>query len=208
MDKLKLKQILFNIHHICTHIEISNKEIKRLKLPYDNQVRLDVDRVCALYICNLLDELKVFDNYVKSQNNDYLYDTFYVLEPLIEYLNKFDSFRIKRNKVLAHHNRDGFDKKFTPWWKKLIGKRFPASNEELNMVYNIVKIIHKTIEKRFKSEYDESIEEFNTEIDKYEEYVNTINPPNNVLDDISMNIKETQKRMREKGFNFLIVNIP
>jgi len=106
MDIEKLKHTLFNVNHICTHIAYSRTAVKQISFNEHTQVYTDVHRLLDIYICSLLDELIVFEKFVAEEDNYYLSDTLYVLLPLIDYIKKFDSLRVKRNKLLAHHNRD------------------------------------------------------------------------------------------------------
>ncbi|HLO72685.1 MAG TPA: hypothetical protein VK164_02000 [Flavobacterium sp.] len=204
MDIEKLKHTLFNVNHICTHIAYSRNAVKQINFNEHTQVYTDVHRLLDIYICSLLDELIVFEKFVAEEDNYYLSDTLYVLLPLIDYIKKFDSLRVKRNKLLAHHNRDR-KKVFAPWWKELNGKRFATTNEEESMIFSTVKCIHQVFEKRFKKELDEVWEEYNKEIDEYEKYImETQNIES--YEDIAPTITEVQKRMKEREFSFTIMS--
>ena len=103
MEK-EIQNILFNLHNLCTHIEMSRKEVILLDRKKFLHTYLDVHRLLDLFICNIIDEFKILKSY--SNKNTHLNDTVYVLQPIISYLQKFDSILIKRNKSIAHYNRD------------------------------------------------------------------------------------------------------
>jgi hypothetical protein len=204
MDIQKLKHTLFNVNHICTHIAYSRIAVRKINYDEHIQVYTDVHRLLDIYICSLIDELVVFEKFVNEEDNFYLSDTLYSLSPLIDYIKHFDSLRIKRNKLLAHHNRDR-KKVFTPWWKELNGKRFATTNEEESMIFSTIKCIHHLFEKRFPKELEEVLHEYNKEIDEYEEYI--MKTPNvESQKDIASIISEVQKRMSERDFSFTIMS--
>jgi hypothetical protein len=203
MDLQKLKHTLFNVNHLCTHIKVSRSSVKKINYEEHLQVFTDVHRLLDIYICSLIDELVVFEKFVRDENNDYLSDTFYVLVPLIDYIKKFDSLRIKRNKLLAHHNRDR-KKVFTPWWKELQGKRFATTNEEESMIFSTVNCILYIFEKQFPKELNEVWEEYNKEIDDYEKYIDEVADVE-TSKDVAPTIVEVQKRMKERYFTYTIM---
>ncbi|QXP78840.1 hypothetical protein [Winogradskyella sp. HaHa_3_26] len=203
MDRTTLKEIIYNINYLCTSIELSKKGIEKLKDKSNEQAYLDIQKLQTLYICSLLDELKVFEKFSKEQNNEYIPDTQYVLIPLVNYLKKFDSFRVKRNKLLAHLNRNR-NKDFNPWWKELNGKRFITTELEEKMVFSAIKTIHKIFKNRFSKELEESMTVFEKEIDVYAEKIYSIKNVNS-YEDIKPVILETQKRMKEKDFEMKVV---
>lgn len=204
MEIEKLKNTLFNVNHLCSHIAYSRAEVKKIEFDKHKQVYTDVHRLLDIYICSLIDELIVFEKFVIEQDNFYLSDTLYALTPLMDYIKKFDSLRIKRNKLLAHHNRDK-KKVFAPWWKELEGKRFATTNEEERMIFSTVKCINEIVKKRFAKELSEIWEEYNREIDEYEKYI-TEAPSVDLYKDIAPIITEVQKRMKEQNFTFTIMS--
>jgi len=204
MDITELKQILFNVNHLCSHIERSRIEVKKLNYHEYTHVFVDVHRLLDIFICSLIDELKVFEKFVKKEDNYYLSDTLYALTPLTNYIKKFDSLRVKRNKILAHHNRDK-KKSFTPWWKELKGKRFATTHDEERMIFSTVSCIHQLFVKRFPKELKEVLEEYDEEINEYEKQMLAV-PDVQSLVDIAPTIKEVQKRMKEKEFTFTIAS--
>ncbi|SHG46475.1 hypothetical protein SAMN05443549_104146 [Flavobacterium fluvii] len=204
MDLQKLKHTLFNVNHICEHVTHSRNEIKKINYDEHSHVYVDVHRLLDIFICSLMDELIVFEKFVIEENNDYLSDTLYALQPLIDYINRFDSLRIKRNKLLAHHNRDR-KKIFAPWWKELQGKRFATTNEEESMIFSTVKSIHQVFVKRFPKELEEVLDEYDKEINEYEKYIMDAHDVDS-FKDISPVVDEVKKRMKERDFNFTIMS--
>lgn len=204
MDIQKLKHTLFNVNHLCSHIAFSRAGIKDITFDKHTQIYTDILGILDLQICSLIDELTVFEKFVIEEDNYYLSDTMYVLTPLIDYIKKFDSLRIKRNKILAHHNRDR-KKKFAPWWKELEGKRFATTREEERMIFSTVKCVHEIVKERFPKELNEVWEEYNKEIDEYEKYI--MEAPNvESYEDVKPTIIEVQKRMKERDFTFTIMS--
>lgn len=206
MDTEKLKHTLFNVNHLCSHIACSRTQVKKLGFENHEQIYTDVHRILNIYICSLIDELIVFEKFVTKEDNFYLTDTFYTLTPLLDYIKQFDSIRITRNKLLAHHNRN-LKKEFAPWWKELEGKRFASNNEEERMIYSTIKIIHEIFKKRFPQELADVLDEYNKEIDIYE---SNMKERQNVDSnkDITPTIEEVQKRMKERDFTFTIMTKP
>ncbi|WP_339888977.1 hypothetical protein [uncultured Flavobacterium sp.] len=204
MDIEKLKHTLFNVNHLCSHIELSRSEMKKINENKYHHIYLDVNRLLDIYICSLIDEFIVFEKFVNNEDNFYLSDTHYVLTPLFDYIKKFDSLRIKRNKILGHLNRDR-KKAFAPWWKELEGKRFATTSEEKSMIFSTIKCIHEIFRKRFSKELDEVLHEYDLEIDEYEKYIMTVQNVD-TYSDISPIIIEVQKRMLESDFTFTIMN--
>lgn len=204
MEINKLKHTLFNVNHLCSHIALSRREVRKITYDEHPHVFVDVHRLLDIFICSLIDELAVFEKFVNEEDNFYLSDTSYALSPLIDYIKKFDSLRIKRNKVLAHHNRDR-KKVFSPWWKELEGKRFATTNEEESMIFSTIKCIHEIFKKRFPKELLEVIDEYEKEIVEYEKYI--FEAPNvESYRDVAPIINEVQKRMRERDFTFTIMS--
>jgi len=204
MDIKEFKQILFNINHLCSHIEHSRIEVKKLNYHEHTHVFVDVHRLLDIFICSLIDELKIFEIFEKKANNYYISDTLYALTPLVNYIKKFDSLRVKRNKILAHHNRDK-KKSFTPWWKELKGKRFATTDDEERMIFSTVGSIHQIFVKRFSKELEEVLKEYDEEIDEYEKQMLAV-PDVESFEDIARTIREVQKRMKEREFTFTIVS--
>lgn len=81
MDIKTLKEIIYNVNHICAHIEHSRNGVKKLNFEDHKQVYTDVHRLLDIYICSLIDEIKIFEKFSKKENNYYLTDTFYVSSP-------------------------------------------------------------------------------------------------------------------------------
>lgn len=204
MDLKILKEIIYNVNHLCSHIEHSRDGIRKINFDEHEQVYIDVHRLLDIFICSLLDELKIFEKFAKNQNNDYILDTVYALTPLVNYIKKFDSLRVKRNKVLAHHNRNR-NQEFKPWWKELQGKRFATTDGEQSMIFSTIRCIHDIFKRRFPKELDEILKEFDKEIDIYESKMMEV-PDVDSFKDIKPTIIETQKRMRERDFSFIIMS--
>lgn len=204
MEIEKLKQILFNVNHLCSHISCSRTQIKKIDFGEHKQIYTDIERLLTIYVCSLLDELVVFEKFVHKQDNFYLSDTLYVIVPLIDYLKQFDSLKVKRNKLLAHLNRDQ-SKTFNPWWKALDGKRFSTTIQEDRMLFSTIKCIHDIFKKRFAKELKEVLEEFNKEIDIYEKKIMEM-PSVDTYKDIAPTIEEVQNRMKERDFTFTILS--
>ena len=204
MDLKKLKEIIYNVNHLCSHIEHSRNGIRKISYEEHKQVYTDVNRLLDIFVCSLIDEIKVFENFAKKVNNDYVSDTVYVLTPLTNYIKKFDSLRVKRNKILAHHNRDK-NMEFKPWWRELQGKRFATTDGEESMIFSTVRCIHDIFKKRFTNELDEILKEFDKEIDIYESKMMEV-PNVDSYKDIKPTIIETQKRMKERDFSFIIMS--
>lgn len=203
MNLQELKHILYNVNHLCSHIELSRIEVKKIDFEKHNHIYIDVHRLLDIYICSLIDELKIFEKLVKKSDNYYISDTYYIVIPLINYINKFDSLRIKRNKVLAHHNRDKNDV-FTPWWKELKGKRFATTNDEERTLFSIIRCIHQIFKKQFEKELKEVLEQYDKEIDEYEKQIMKV-PDVDSSKDITPTIREVQKRMKERDFSFTLL---
>ena len=151
-----------------------------------------------------MDELIVFEKFVIKQDNFYLSDTLYALTPLTDYLKQFDSLKIKRNKLLAHLNREQ-NKTFFPWWKALDGKRFTTTIEEERMLFSTIKCIHEIFKKRFTKELEEVWEEYNKEIDECEKNIMMVSNVE-TYKDIAPTIAEVQNRMKERDFTFMIMS--
>lgn len=203
MDIEKLKHTLFNVNHLCSHIACSRTQVKKIDFETHKQVYTDVHRLLNIYICSLIDELSVFEKFVKTQDNFYLSDTLNALNPLLDYIKQFDSLRVNRNKLLAHHNRD-LKKVFAPWWKELEGKRFASNDEEERMIFSAIKCIHQIFKKRFQKELDEVWQEYNLEIDIFEKNRNEVKDADS-KNDIASIIAEVQKRMKDNDFTFTIM---
>ncbi len=203
MDKEKLKQILFNVNHLGSHITHSKAEVEKIDYKKHSQVFTDVHRLLDIFICSLLDELKVFEKFEKEADNYYISDTLYVITPLVNYLKRFDSLKVKRNKILAHHNRDR-RKLFKPWWKELEGKRFATTDDEEKMIFSTVRAIHKIFVNRFPEELEEVLAEYDKEIDDYEEKMKAV-PDVEAYEDINSTLKEVKRRMIDREFYFTIV---
>lgn len=204
MDIQELKHILYNINHLCSHIELSRIEVKKIDFEKHNHIYIDVHRLLDIYICSLIDEFKILEKLVKKSDNYYISDTYYVLIPLVNYIKKFDSLRIKRNKILAHHNRD-INNVFTPWWKELKGKRFATTNDEEKAIFSIIKCIHQILKKQFEKELKEVLEQYDKEIDEYEKQIMEVPNVDSFKDTVPI-IREVQKRMKERDFSFTIMS--
>lgn len=204
MDIQKLKHILYNVNHLCSHIAYSRISVKKIKFEEHTQVYTDVHRLLDIYICSLMDELAIFEKFAKQEDNFYISDTVYAIQPLMNYIKKFDSLRVKRNKLLAHHNRN-LQKEFTPWWKELAGKRFATTNEEERMIFSTINCIHYVFEKRFSTELNDVLNDYDKEIEEYEKYIMEV-PDAETPKDIAPTITEVKKRMKERDFSFTIMS--
>ena len=69
MNTEKLKHILFNVKHLCTHIAFSRNAVKEINFQEHIQVYTDVHRLLNIYICSLLDELIIFEKFVAEEDN-------------------------------------------------------------------------------------------------------------------------------------------
>lgn len=164
LKSLKLsrtQEILYNIFSLNADLQanwiLMEKQLQDVE---DRYLIHTIHYYCLIQVCSFLEEYKLLE--AQARNDEKLRKSLYILVPGIRRIRKYKGLQNIRNSMIAHHNRNKISS-FVPYWKVIENVQYPKSENDINLILELIIGIGNKLHERHAPELQPAIHKMEQE---------------------------------------------